>query len=376
MQSIFNEISHLRGERPLIIDYRNSNRYRLVTSESNGTKTAYCFSTPIYNLKSRKMIDLHFCSNGGVLYAVGSNTNITVSNGIRMENPEGYCLMEIPQKPALNSGKEIRCGNNTIYPTTNGIALKAYIKDSGRFSFTIEVGQPFMDVRANDKYFALMRERFRPFVTFSCIGTLDSLGQLIAPAKIEYQKLTDRKYRLTVLSTSQMGTYVLFEGNLYENKLFQDTTVENFNPKTNNAFGSTAFIGNTALFGEQWLYSRPDYSKISELMDKRINKATLHLPKYNKSNVEFSALKVTSRFCSFGSNWDNKIASGALVSESVSVMGYQSVNLTPLIVDPKTRTITRSEGMILKSNVKSSGFSAVATGDSCYAPQILEINYR
>ena len=181
---------------------------------------------------------------------------------------------------------------------------------------------------------------------------------------------------LTISATSPFGCSVLFEANLYENKLFQDTTVESLNPTINNAFGSTAYIGNTALFGLQWLYSRPDYSRIQELMDKCINKAILHMPKYNKNNVELSAFRVAARFCSFGSNWDNKIGSGTAISDSTVVNGYQSIDLTDLIVDPRTRTITKSEGLILKPKIKDGGFSAVATGDSYYAPQILEINYR
>lgn len=376
MQSVLNEILSLRNQRPILVDYQNKNRYRLVAQEDDGTRTAYCFSTPIYNLESRKLIDLTFESEDGRIYTVGSNANITIADRVQMQNTEGICIIDLPHKPTRNSGKEIQCGNDVIYPTANGIAVKACVKGTDKISFTIEVQQPFMNIRQNDKCFALMREKFRPFVTFSCIGTLDSTGKLIAPAKINYQKLGDRKYMLTVSSTSPFGSSVLFEVNLYENKLFQDTTVESLNPKTNNAFGSTAFIGNTALFGLQWLYSRPDYSRLSELMDKRINKAILHMPKYNKNNVELSAFRVAARFCSFGSNWDNKIESGAAISSSTVAGGYQSIDLTSLVVDPRTRTIAKSEGLILKPMVKDSGFSAVSTGDSYYAPQILEINYR
>lgn len=89
---------------------------------------------------------------------------------------------------------------------------------------------------------------------------------------------------------------------MYENKFFQDTTVENLHSTVNNAFGSTGFIGNTALYCEQWLYSRPDFSRMAEVMNKRVNKTVLHMPKYNNSNVELGAYKVASRFCSFGSN--------------------------------------------------------------------------
>lgn len=376
MQSVLNEILSLRNHRPLIVDYQNRNRYRLVTREDDGTKTAYCFSTPIYNLESRRMVNLSFESKEGEMCAVGSNANIAISDRVRMQNAEGFCVIELPQKPMRNLGKEIRYGNDVIYPTANGIAVKAYIKSTGNINLTFEVGQPFMQIRKNDKYFALMLEKFRPFVTFSCIGTLDAADKLIAPAKMRCQKLSDRKYVLTISATSPFGCSVLFEANLYERKLFQDTTVESKNPKTNNAFGSTAYIGNTALFGLQWLYSRPDYSRIPELMDKHINKAILHMPKYNRNGVELRAFQVAARFCSFGSNWDNKIGSGTAISDSTEANGYQSIDLTDLIVDPRTKTITKSEGLILKPRVKDSGFSAVATGDSYYAPQILEINYR
>ena len=118
-----------------------------------------------------------------------------------------------------------------------------------------------------------MKERFRPLVVFSCVGSLDAAGNIIAPAKITYQKLTDKKYHLSISSTSPMARFIMFEGNLYENKLFQGTTVESNNILVNNAFGSVGFIGNTAMFGEQWLYSRLDYSKIQEIMDKSIHKA-------------------------------------------------------------------------------------------------------
>ena len=376
MQSVLNEILRLRNQRPILIDYQNSNRYRLITHEDDGSKTAYCFSAPIYNFDSRKMVDLSFAWENGSACFVGSSATVIISDKIRMQNAEGFCVVGLPQVPTQKSGKEISCGQNTIYPTLNGFAMKANTKTAGSFSFTITVEQPFVAVRSNDKYFALMREKFRPFVCFSCIGTLDSTGNIIAPALMRYKKLSDNQYKLTVSATSPIGVGVLFEGNLYENKLFQDTTVESSNPKTNNAFGSTAFVGNTALFGAQWLYSRPDYSRISELMDKRINYAILHMPKYNKSNMELSAFRVVARFCSFGSNWDNKVEGGTAIATSTVSDGYYSIDLTNLMIDPRTKTITRSEGLILKPKVKGSGFSVIATADSSYSPQILEVNYR
>lgn len=376
MQSVLGEISKLRRGSPIIIDYHNSNRYRLVVQENNGTKTAYYFSTPIYSRRTRKMIDVKFQSNGGAIFSNGSNTNITVSRNVLMENAEGSCSIELPQNCNLISSQVVRCGSMVLIPTTNGVAFKCALKANEKATFTIEVGQPFLNVRANDKCFALMKERFRPFVVFSCVGSVDATGNVIAPAKIEYQKLTDKRYRIAISPMSPLAQSVLFEANLYENKLFQDTTVESINPSTNNAFGSVGFIGNSSAYGEQWLYSRLDYSKIPEIMDKRIQKAILHMPKFNQSNVELSAYKVSARFCSFGSNWDNKIPGETPVSDSASQSGYQSLDFTSLLVDGRTKTITKSEGLILKPKIKGSGFSAIATGDSYLAPQIMEINFR
>lgn len=376
MQSVLGEIARLRNGAPMIIDYHNSNRYRLVVQEDNGSKTAYYFSIPIYNIKDRKLIDMRFRKNGNTIYATGSNANITVLENIRMENAEGFCKLELQQSPTLISDKELCSGNVHIELTGNGIAVKCPVKGEGKFDCIIEVGEPFLHVRANDKYFALMKERFRPLLVFSCIGSVDAVGSVIAPAKMEYQKLTDKKYRLTVTSASPLARYVLFEGNLYENKLFQDTTVESQNPTVNNAFGSTGFIGNTVMYGEQWLYSRPDFSRMPEIMDKSIQKAVLHLPKLNQSRVEFRAFNVKARFCSFGSNWGNKIGEGIPISDSTVNGKYQSIELTPLLVDPRTKTIVRSEGFILKPVIKGGGFSVIGTGDSCLAPQILEINFK
>lgn len=375
MQSVLEEIKKLRNDSPITIDYNNSNRYRLVVEENDESKTAYYFSTPIYNEKTRKMIDLKFELSDDYIHSTGSNAKITLSDNILMENAEGVCKIELPQRCSCITDKRAICNNIAIMLTANGVALKCAITQNERTSFVVEISKPFLSVRANGKCFALMKDRFAPFAVFSCVGSLDSTDNVIAPAKIEYQKLTDNKYKIFVSAISPFAQDVLFEVNLYENKLFQDTTVESMNPTTNNAFGSVGFIGNSSAYGEQWLYSRLDYSKIPEIMDKRIQKSVIHIPTFNKSTVELSAFRASARFCSFGSNWNNKIAGYTSISDSYLSNGYQNLNLTPLFIDPKTKMISKNEGIILKSKIKGSGFSTVSTGDSYLAPQILEINY-
>lgn len=375
MHSVLNEITRLRKGAPVVIDYRNSNRYRLVLSESNGTKTAYYFATPIYNRTSRKMIDLRFYSNGGTIFASGSNANITISDNVRMENADGSCIVNLPQKADFISDRELHCGADVIYPTSNGIAYKGVIKGKGSLTLDIEVDQPFLQVRCNDRCFALMKEKFRPLTIISCIGTLDFSGNLIAPARIEYQKLTDKKYRLTFIPTSPLGHSILFEANLYENKLFQDTTIESKNTSVNNAFGGIGFLGATKDYGEQWLYTRPDVSKMPELNDKKILRAILHLPRLNSSDIQLNIAKASARFCSFGSTWENKIAESTSLPNPQIAGRYIDLDLTKLITDKYGR-LTVSDGLILKAQKKDFGFSVIATADNYLFPQIFEINYR
>lgn len=375
MNSISNEISRLRKGVPLVIDYKNSNRYRVIAVESDGTKTAYYFTAPIYNNRTRKAVDMKFHSNGETIYSTGSGTNTTISNSIRMENAEGFCVVSLSDHTKLISEHEAICGSDRIFPTTNGVAFGTDCHDGKHYTFNVEISKPFLEVRANDKYFALMSEKFKPFVTVSCLGTSDSTGNIISPAKVTYQKISDLKYAITISPCSTLGKCVFFELNLYEAKLFQDTTVESKNPKLNNAFGSVGFIGNTTEFGEQWLYTRPDFSKLNDLSDKKLMRAILHLPRLNRSAVELIASKVSARFCSFGSTWDNKIAEASVIADSLITDHYIDLNMMPILADGFGRLV-QGEGFILKAKKKDSGFAVITTADNYFAPQILEINYR
>ena len=100
------------------------------------------------------------------------------------------------------------------------------------------------------------------------------------------------------------------------------------------------------------------------------------MPKYNNSNIIFSAFKVSDRFCSFGSNWDNKVATSDFVGNTETNSNYQSIDITEILSNSKTGKLTLSEGYVLKSHTKNTGFSVIATADSYYTPQIFEINYK
>lgn len=374
MRSVLNEILTLRSKKAPVIDYSNKNRYCVIASEDNGTKTAYFFSTPIYNKKSNKLVDLKFYENEKAWRAYGSNAAVSISDKVCLENEDGCFEIIFPENLINTSETSVRYENAEIVPSLNGILVKAACMKHQPYEIRLVSEQSFIPARANERCFSLMKEEFKPFITLSCIGVLNSAGQMIAPCAIEYQKPSDKEYAIILQHGSPYGVTLLFEINLHEEKLFQDTTVESLHPDVNNAFGGTAFIGKTASYGEQWLYSRPDFSKLSNLYDKQIHKAAIHIPKFGGS-CALTAFGLPTRFCSFGSKWENKVQTSEEIADTVPSDKYQSLDITKLLTD-RAGFLKPSEGFVLKPKVNSCGFSAVSTGDSCFAPQILEINFR
>lgn len=374
MYSILDEIKKIRGDSPIIIDNNIQNRYCVITKEPDQSRTAYCFGSPIYNNGLHEIVDRRFKAGRECFYAIGSNAEIKIGDEIFMKNAMGHCSLKLSGKATQLSEYELECGNDRISLTSNGILYRAEINDNTEITFKLEAGSPFMNIRANNKYFSLLYEKFRPFVTLSSIGIEDANGDIVAPVKIVYQRDNDRMHTITFIHNSNIGKYITFEMNLHDWKLFEDTTVESYDKYENNSFGTTAFIGKTEEFGEQWLYIRPEISRIQELFFQRVNKATLHFPKYNNCDTDIKAFAVASRFCSFGSNWDNKSEAEETALYSSNTQHYHSFDVTNLIADKKTKRLQRSNGIVLRPKERNMPFSVISTGDSCNRPIILEIN--
>lgn len=375
MNSIINEVQKLRQSKPYTIDYTNSNRYRLVINEDDGTKTAYCFSSPIYSGKTGKLADLKFICDTGCACYEGTDCRVLLCDDISFENKDGICRFSLPGKVSAVCERAVAYGDIETSPTLNGLTFRVPCGGDEAFSFVITTAVPEMSARVNNKAFSLMLSHFKPLMTVSCIGTMDNKGCIVAPCVLEYKVLNEKQYLVTIRSVGGKGKYVFFEANMHEPKLFQDTTVESFNPKVNNAFGTTAFIGNTSVYGEQWLYSRPELSMVSELFYTAINKIVMHIPDLNQSKTELSAYAVANRFCSFGSNWENKIPAKGKLSESCLSAGYHSIEITELMTREGTKHLDLTEGLIIRTQKKDGKCAAISTGDGCYAPQILEVNF-
>ena len=374
MVSILDEIKKLRKENEFQVDINNTNKYRIVINENDGSKTAYYFSTPIYNYKTKHLLNLKYQKLGNQILYYGSNSEIIFrDNTITMENENFNCAILLKKSIVFNNEKQLICIKDKILPTTNGFVYKANCDGNNYFSFELIANSSFVKISSNNKYFSLNNEYNIPLITISCVGAAENSGNIIAPSKIEYEKIDDNKFLVTVTACSPMAKWNLFEVNLYEQKLIQDTTVESNNPTENNVFGGIAFLGRSHEFGEQWLYSKIDYSKISDVFNLNVQKILLHLPQHNNFRHSLCVHKPIMRFCSFGSNWDNRIfALRENEIKSTLNNGYQTFDLTQYFTDKYDRFI-ETTGITIKGQ---NGFAVITTGDSYYAPQIYEIKIK
>lgn len=374
MVSILDEIKKLRKENEFQVDINNTNKYRIVINENDGSKTAYYFSTPIYNYKTKHLLNLKYQKLGNQILYYGSNSEIIFrDNTITMENENFNCAILLKKSIVFNNEKQLICIKDKILPTTNGFVYKANCDGNNYFSFELIANSSFVKISSNNKYFSLNNEYNNPLITISCVGAAEYNGNIISPSKIKYEKINDDKFLITVTACSPMAKWNLFEVNLYEQKLIQDTTVESNNPTENNVFGGIAFLGQSHEFGEQWLYSKIDYSKMLDVFNLNTQKILLHLPQHNNFALNLCANKPTVRFCSFGSNWDNKVPTFR-ENEIKSILnnGYQTFDLTQYYTD-KYHRFVETTGITIKGQ---NGFSVITTGDSYYAPPIFEVKTK
>lgn len=374
MESIWKEINTIRTNRTTTIDYNNYNRYMVVSDGHDKTKTAYCFGVPIYNPFTRSIPEMKFFHSKANSIHIGSNATITVTDVAQLKDQYGSCYVSLPGTISRKTVDAIffttESGYAEMRPTLNGLYFK--VPRSQSSTIRLCTNRLFDSVKSNNKYFAIMNQTVIPFITVSCIGTLNEHDNVIAPCEVVFQKVNEKEYLLTFQTKSKLGTYFAYEINMYEPKLFQDTTVESKHPTMNNVYGGTAFLGNTDEFGEQWLYSRLEFSCLPELQNKRILKAIWHIPKLNNSKITLAANNISARFCSFGSNWNNKISIAEPIAESIFSKGYHHLDITTMI----DRIKKGDNNFVIRSQTSNNKPAVISTGDSFFQPHILEVTYR
>ena len=369
--TVLKEIKYLRKMQDFVIDRRNSNRYRVMVMEPTG-HTAYCFSTPIYNASTKKLIHLNFTKTESGYTFKGSNSTISVcENRCVLENGEGRIIVSLKDAPTIQGIDISTQSSVTVMPTLNGLG---FIVKGDCLSFNLKSEIKKAKIRFNPTCFSIMREKFKPLLTVAALYATNEKGAF-SPVEIKYQRKDAQTYNLELFHEIHDGRF-FFEINMYEPKLFQDTTVTSLYPDTNNAYGAIGFIGKTEQFGEQWLYSRPDFSKIPDLTTNKIDKVFLHIPVLNSCFEDVDVYIPQKRFCSFGSTWNKKVNQSGKATSASHHDRYITIDVTDLFTDRTEHTLVYNEGLILKKPKGKNNFIAISTGDCYFSPQILEIKFK
>lgn len=369
--SVLNEIKYLRDNKDTIVEHSNSNRYRVIVKEEFGN-SAYCFSTPIYSSKTRKLIKIEHNDVTSDFSFSGSNgTIIAHHNSYVFENCDGKAIVTINGTFHDQETTKGSPSSMVVVPTFNGLR---FIVKSNFLSFGLKADVKAEGVRYNPSCISIMKETFKPFLSVSSLYASDCKGSF-SPVEMRYMQNGTDNYEIELFHDITDGTFH-FEINLYEPKLLQDTTVESAHPDTNNVYGSIGFIGKTKQFGQQWLYTRPDFSKVPDLASYHINKVLLHIPVLNGSLDNVDAYIPKKRFCSFGSTWNDKVDVSDKVVSSNNNGRYLTIDVTALFTDPLARELVYNEGLLLRKTKGLDDFIVLSTSDCYSAPQIIEINFQ
>ena len=369
--TVLREIRHLRGNEDFVIDQRNTNRYQVLVKERIG-ETAYCFSTPIYNNDTRKLVDRTFEDIPNGVFHRGSNGMVSIcENRCVFENGTERVTLLLKEKPMVEKeGSDARKGI-FVAPTLNGVRFTVH-GDGITLRLKSEVRQE--GIRFNPACFSVMKEAFCPFLS---VATLYAKGEdgALSPIEMKYKEVEEKTYELELFHSLKDASF-LFEINMYEPKLFQDTTVQSKYPDRNNAYGCIGFIGKTESYGEQWLYSRPDFSKLPELAGRRLEQVLLHMPVFQSCLETLDVYVPLKRFCSFGSTWNKKENPSVKVTDAVYRDSYMTIDVTEMFVNQMEKRLMYNEGLILRKPKESKPFIPIATGDCYMAPQILEMKLK
>ncbi len=364
--SPIDEIKYLRKGN-FTVDTDNRNRYAIVVKEAIG-KTAYCFGTPIYNAISGKLVLPKFQLSHHKKTYDGSNCHIEIENNlVSFEKQQNSFKMAFDEQINIYPNKS---NYISAIPTLNGIQV--VVKDS-KVKFQLNADCTYSYVKANSVNVSIMKDMFLPIVSISALYALSTEGKCY-PVEMQYSELSNDTYEI-VLFSSHNDSSIFFEVNFYEQKLFSDTTVESINPLKNNAFGGIAFIGHTEEFGEQWLYSRLDISKLYDFKYKSINSIKLHIPLFNQTEDHLYAFIPTQRFCSFGSTWQNKVEHNDVKLKFCNNKKYLTVDVSDVFAIPQIQELTYNEGLVIRKLGGNDNYTAIATCDNYSRPQILEIKY-
>lgn len=363
-------------EEALTGNVLRDNRYGFRTTTPEGEERQYLFTTPVFH--ENGLVRRQFINAGTGFLFQGSKGLMTVlPDGVLLKNEECYVRLcwEKKQRFALSADGECLCSEEMeIRPTLNGVSvLQNY--DRKPLYFRFESRPEYRGfARMNSKCFAYMKEKFVPYVTLNSVYAATGETGELSGADLAMIKDGDTRYRFRMTAAAENAQKLNWEINLYEPKLIQDTTVESRRPTENNAYGNVAFLGRSPDHGVQYLYSRFDFGKIKTDPTGKMKRVFLHIPYYAAGEQKFRVAAPFRRFCSFGSNWANKMPADDCDVKYYRQNGYFVFDLSDCLLR-ENGTWKENNGIVIYPE-KSDGVSVLATADNYNMPQMIEIQYE
>lgn len=369
-QNPLQTVAELHRSTELDVDTEQANRYCIRLNTSRG-KEAYYFASPIYNAYSRKLVQRSFFANASEYRFAGSNCTASVSGTqISLRKGDRVFTMTFPHPQLWRiTGGHLESNDYTLSPTCNGVCLSGKT-DHLRFGFSARF--PYRSIRTSQNCLCWMEEQFKPAVVVSALVAEGAKQQV--PLRVRLEQTAGNAGIVGFETTDPVFRQGWIEVDFYEPKLIQDTPVSGRFPKENNAFGPIAFIGKSAYFGTQWLYTRLDIAKFQELRGNYIREMKLYLPYLSRGPSAPELYGLTARFCSFGSTWNNKVKQTE-DGQTVTVGSrFLCLDLTRFYTN--RARLTESAGTVLTpSHSWEPGCHTISTGDCCAMPPILCIKY-
>lgn len=369
--SALESIAHLTQRSILNINENQSNRYCVLLNTKDGNEAFY-FSTPIYNNKSRKLVRRKFTAYNEYYQFIGSNCIVQVTKTkLIFYKEHKSVILEFGQNISWNLSNGTLISNiMNIVPSYNGVYIYGNIQ---KMSFNIKTNFDYNSIRNSHNCVCFMESNFRPIFVVSTLKS-KCKDNNCCPLLIKFNKVSQSMGKLNFYASDNIATQGIVEFNFYEPKIIQDTPVSGKYPKENNAFGPIGFIGKSDFYGTQWLYSRLDINKLLELQNKFIRNIRLYVPRFNYSSTSLDVFELSNRFCSFGSNWSNKVQVGDKKCTVITHDDYVCIDITDLYTNHGR--LHESPGMvIIPTHIGAHDYNAISTGDSYSAPPIICVKY-
>lgn len=367
MINALEEIKYLRGMCNFEVDTQNNNRYRILVKENDG-QTSYCFGLPIYNIRTRKLITPKVMRRKNGYKVEGTNCSVDIiDKRCAFKSGKDIVIFEFENQVSTSKRNEYV----QVDASLNGVRFNV---NSNYIRFTVDARNIAHTIRLSKSSFSLMKDQFKPYLTIAALYSMDEKINF-SPLNFRYTVIEDGIYSLEIVADKTVDN-IIFEANMHEEKFFQDTTVEEKYPDDNNVYAAVGFIGNTELFGRQWLYLRPSFSIVSDICTENIDKAILHIPVFYRNTENIRVATPVRRFCSFGSTWANKKDCSDEKLDIAFDNKYLSIDVSNLFIDKQEHKLLDNNGLVLKGSDVINEQIVISTGDNYSAPMILEIKTK